>query len=55
MVCVGLAPTKALAKLANRIAKKFPDKTKGVYLIDCDEKRDKALKMGQGRRRLGNW
>ncbi|MBN1769209.1 MAG: Y-family DNA polymerase [Prolixibacteraceae bacterium] len=40
---VGFAPTKALAKLANRIAKKFPDRTGGVYVIDTDEKRLKAL------------
>jgi len=43
-VCVGIAPTKALAKLANRIAKKYGDRTKGVYAIDSDEKREKALK-----------
>lgn len=43
-VSVGFAPTKALAKLANRIAKKFPEKTGGVYVIDSDEKRDKALR-----------
>lgn len=41
--CVGVAPTKALAKVANRIAKKFPQ-FKGVYVIDTDEKRIKALK-----------
>lgn len=43
-ISVGLAPTKALAKVANRISKKFPDKTKGVYIIDNEEKRIKALK-----------
>ena len=43
-VCVGVAPTKALSKIANRIAKKFPDQTKGVYVIDSEEKRIKALK-----------
>lgn len=43
-VSVGFASTKALAKVANRIAKKFPDVTKGVYIIDSDEKRIKALK-----------
>lgn len=42
-VSVGFAPTKALAKLANRIAKKYPEQTRGVYLIDTDEKRVKAL------------
>lgn len=41
---VGIAPTKALAKVANKIAKKFPEKTGGVYLIDSEEKRIKALK-----------
>lgn len=43
-ICVGIAPTKALAKVANRIAKKFPDKTDGVHMIDTEEKRLKALK-----------
>lgn len=41
--CVGVAPTKALSKVANRIAKKFPQ-FNGVYVIDTDEKRIKALK-----------
>ncbi len=43
-VSIGFAPTKALAKVANRVAKKFPERTKGVYVIDTDEKRIKALK-----------
>ncbi|WP_372473797.1 Y-family DNA polymerase [Capnocytophaga sp. ARDL2] len=43
-ISVGIAPTKALSKLANRIAKKFPDRTGGVYIIDTEEKRIKALK-----------
>ena len=42
--CVGFAPTKALSKVANRIAKKFQQRTQGVYVIDTDEKRIKALK-----------
>jgi DNA polymerase V len=42
-VSVGIAPTKALAKLANRIAKKFKVKN-NVCLIDTDDKRIKALK-----------
>jgi DNA polymerase V len=33
-----------LAKVANKIAKKFPERTKSVYSIDSDEKRIKALK-----------
>ncbi|HSD13547.1 MAG TPA: DNA polymerase V subunit UmuC, partial [Flavobacterium sp.] len=40
-VCVGIAPTKALSKVANRIAKKFPEKTSGVHVIDTEEKRIK--------------
>lgn len=42
--CVGIAPTKALSKVANKIARKFPKETKGVYVIDSEEKRIKALK-----------
>ncbi|GAA4294998.1 Y-family DNA polymerase [Aestuariibaculum suncheonense] len=42
--CVGMAPTKALSKVANKIARKFPEQTKGVYVIDSEEKRIKALK-----------
>lgn len=42
--CVGIAPTKALSKVANKIARKFPVKTQGVYVIDTEEKRIKALK-----------
>lgn len=43
-VSVGIAPTKALAKVANKISKKFPEKTGFVYIIDSEEKRIKALK-----------
>jgi DNA polymerase V len=43
-VCVGFAPTKALSKVANKIAKKYQDRTKGIYVIDTEEKRIKALK-----------
>ena len=42
-ISVGIAPTKALAKVANRIAKKFKQ-FNGVYIIDSEEKRIKALK-----------
>jgi len=45
--CVGIAPTKALSKVANKIARKFPEETKGVYVIDSEEKRLKALKWIQ--------
>lgn len=41
--CIGIAPTKALTKVANRIAKKFPQ-LEWVYAIDTEEKRVKALK-----------
>ena len=43
-VSVGIAPSKALAKIANKIAKKFAVKTGGVYSINTEEKRIKALK-----------
>jgi len=44
---IGFASTKALAKLANRIAKKFPERTNGVYVIDTEDKRIKALKWAK--------
>ena len=43
-VSVGFAPTKALAKVANKIARKFPKQTLGSYVIDTEEKRIKGLK-----------
>jgi DNA polymerase V len=43
-ISIGIAPTKALAKAANRIAKKYPEKTGNVHLINTEEKRIKALK-----------
>jgi len=43
-ISIGVAPTKALAKVANRISKKFPNQTKGVYLLNSEKKRIKALK-----------
>lgn len=43
-ISIGFAPTKALAKVANKIAKKFPERTQSVYTIDNEEKRIKALK-----------
>lgn len=43
-VCIGFAQTKALSKVANKIAKKFQERTQGVYVIDTEEKRIKALK-----------
>jgi len=41
-VCVGLAPTKTLAKLANRAAKKIP-KLDGVCVLDSRERREWLL------------
>ena len=43
-VCIGFAPTKALSKVANKIAKKYQERTQGIYVIDTEEKRIKALK-----------
>ncbi|MDD4848354.1 MAG: Y-family DNA polymerase, partial [Bacteroidales bacterium] len=42
-ISIGVAPTKALSKIANKIAKKFPEKTGGIYWIDSEIKREKAL------------
>ncbi len=43
-ISVGLAPTKTLAKVANKIAKKFKTRTGGIYSIDDETSRIKALK-----------
>lgn len=43
-ISIGIAPTKALAKVANKIAKKLRSKTGGVYVIQSEERRIKALK-----------
>ncbi len=46
-ISVGIATTKALSKVANRIAKKYPERTGGSYVMDTNEKRLKALKWLQ--------
>jgi len=43
-VSMGIAPTKTLAKVANKFAKKYKNYN-GVCIIDTDEKRKKALKL----------
>jgi len=43
-VSIGVAPTKSLSKVANKIAKKYSVQTKGVYVISTEEQRIKALK-----------
>ncbi len=43
-VSLGIAPTKTLAKVANKFAKKYKAYN-GVCIIDNDEKREKALKL----------
>ena len=42
--CVGVAPTKALSKVANKIARSNIQQSKGICVIDTEEKRIKALK-----------
>jgi DNA polymerase V len=42
-VCVGLGPTKTLAKLANFAAKKWP-KTNGVVDLSCPERRERLMR-----------
>lgn len=43
-ISLGIAPTKTLAKMASKFAKKHKS-YEGVCLIDTDEKREKALKL----------
>lgn len=43
-VSMGIAPTKTLAKMASKFAKKYPG-YHGVCIIDTEEKREKALKL----------
>jgi DNA polymerase V len=43
-ISIGFAASKTLSKVANRVAKKFPRETGGVYVIDSSDKRTKALK-----------
>jgi len=43
-ISIGIAPTKTLAKVASKFAKKYPGYN-GACLIDTDEKREKALKL----------
>lgn len=43
-ISLGMAPTKTLAKVASKFAKKYKG-YEGVCLIDTEEKREKALKL----------
>jgi len=43
-ISIGIAPTKALCKIATRIAKKYLKQTGGVHVIDSENLRIKALK-----------
>ena len=43
-ISIGIAPTKALVKVANKISKKYPEKTKGVFIIKSELQRENALK-----------
>jgi DNA polymerase V len=44
-VSIGVAPTKVLAKLANRMSKKNKAATNGVVVLDSEEKIEAALKQ----------
>jgi len=46
-ISIGIAPTKALAKVANKIAKKLKSRTGGVFVIQSEEGRIKALKWSK--------
>ncbi|UOU99152.1 Y-family DNA polymerase [Chryseobacterium daecheongense] len=43
-VSIGITPTKTLCKIANRIVKKYPEQFEGVYVLDTQDKIEKALK-----------
>ena len=43
-VSIGMGPSKSLAKIANKIAKKYDSKTGGIYCINNEDKRVKAQK-----------
>jgi len=43
-VCVGIGPTKTLAKLANFAAKKWP-KTNGVVDLSCPQRRERLMRL----------
>ncbi|MCY4217284.1 MAG: Y-family DNA polymerase [Flavobacteriaceae bacterium] len=42
-ISIGFGKTKTLAKIANRMAKKFPEKTSGVFILDTEDKRIHTL------------
>src|SRR5687767_13396485 len=44
-VSIGVAPTKVLAKVANRLSKKYKQTTEGVMVLDTEEKIMNALKQ----------
>ncbi|MBK9939901.1 MAG: hypothetical protein IPP02_16360 [Chitinophagaceae bacterium] len=46
-VSVGVAPTKVLAKVANRLSKKKPEKYKGVMVLHNEEEIISALEQTQ--------
>ena len=41
---IGIAPTKALSKIANKLARRYAIETKDVYIINSELKRIKSLK-----------
>lgn len=43
-IALGIAPTKTLAKVANKLAKSAENDKKGFYMIGTDEERIEALK-----------
>lgn len=43
-VCVGIGRTRTLSKVANRVAKKFKERTGGVHLLDTPEREEKAMR-----------
>ena len=46
-ISIGIAPTKALSKIANKLAKKFRSKTGGVFVINTEKERIEALERSR--------
>ena len=46
-ISIGIAPTKALSKIANKLAKRFRPKTGGVFVINTEKERIEALQCSR--------
>lgn len=53
-VSIGVAPTKVLSKVANRLCKKNKAATRGILILDTEEKNNRRITANSRRRHLGN-